>query len=196
MYEPAQTESKEDLHIDRENRAWIGLEQSRDDEREYGEHDPGQEGDHQKREGTQARIENIPGQISDRATLMAQTEHQCTEIVHGPHEDRPHADPDERWKPAPDHRQRGSDNRGRSRNRAIMMAEQDATVGRDEIHTIFKLARGDLLVIPQSENLLGKKPRIEPVAQRKSDEDENGKRGSVHSGGSLALRPPRVQKAS
>ena len=75
-----------------------------------------------------------------------------------------------------------------------MMAHQDPTLGRYEIHTVFELVRRKQFIVPQGENLLGKKTGIEAIAEGKSDKDNSSESSGVHKTSTLASRQHPVQK--
>src|SRR5699024_3523027 len=88
--------------------------------------------------------DDLTGQGADTARLVTHRHHQGTEVVHPGGEDGTEQDPRQRRAPAPEHRHGGPDEWSGPRHRAEVVAEDDVSVGRDEVDTVpVSVRRGD-----------------------------------------------------
>ena len=129
---------KRDLDEAGENGLGILLKDGRDHEAEDREHDGEREEEDGEEKNPRPLGDNSTGNVSDGLPFVTERDDKGAHIVNGTNENRTKDNPDEGRNPAPYDSERGANDGSCAGDGGEVVPEDDLSVARDEVDTVFK----------------------------------------------------------
>src|SRR5690606_37906773 len=169
-----------------------GNEQVGDDHGEDRVHQGQQEEDDDQKEGAGASAHHLTGERADAFRAVADRDRERPEVVHARSEDRAEHHPQQGRAPAPEHGDRGADDGGGSGHGDEMVAENDVTVGGDEVDPVGVAVGGGHIVGVQPVDAAGQIRRVVAVSQSEEGENSDQYDNGRHVAPSVAAASARL----